>query len=176
MAYTFLFASGEQVGKSLIEQDRIEEAKAMLDAAAASPTDLLLPHDHVCVQEIAHGTPVQVTADTIPEGWMGADIGPETVARYTKILRHAKTIVWNGPMGVFEMEPFDVGTHQIADATAIATNDGAISIVGGGDSVAAVTAFGIEDQMTHISTGGGASLQMLEGKAFKSVAMLDDDV
>ncbi len=174
MAYTFLVASGVGVGKSLVEHDRIDDAKKMIEAAAASPTNLFLPEDHICAQEIAHGTPVKVVTSPIPEGWMGLDIGPETQANYTRVLSEAKTIVWNGPMGVFETTPFDAGTHQIADAIATATTNGAVSIVGGGDSAAAITAFNLESQITHISTGGGASLQMLEGKAFKSVEMLDN--
>ncbi|MBC8202765.1 MAG: phosphoglycerate kinase [Planctomycetes bacterium] len=174
MAYTFLVASDESVGKSLVERDRIDDAKKILDAAAASPTDLLLPHDHICAQQIAHGTPVKITQEPIPEGWMGLDIGPETQARYANLLSLAKTIVWNGPMGVFETPPFDVGTQQIAEAIAKATEKGAVSIVGGGDSAAAIAAFDLESQITHISTGGGASLQMLEGKSFHSVEMLDN--
>jgi len=174
MAYTLLVASDEGVGKSLVERDRIDDAKKMLDAAAASPTDLLLPHDHICAQQIAHGTPIQVTTEPIPEGWMGLDIGPETQTTFTHRLLHAKTIVWNGPMGVFETQPFDVGTRQVAEAIAKATEKGAISIIGGGDSAAAISAFGLESQITHISTGGGASLQMLEGRSFESVEMLDN--
>ena len=174
MAYTFLVASGVGVGKSLVEHDRIDDAKKMIEAAAASPTNLFLPQDHICAQEIAHGTPVKVVTSPIPEGWMGLDIGPETQANYTRVLSEAKTIVWNGPMGVFETTPFDAGTHQIADAIATATTNGAVSIVGGGESAAAIAAFNLESQITHISTGGGASLQMLEGKAFKSVEMLDN--
>jgi phosphoglycerate kinase len=176
MAYTFLVASGVGVGNSLVEHDRIDDAKKMIEAAAASPTNLLFPQDHICAQEIAHGTPIKVITSPIPEGWMGLDIGPETQANYTRLLLEAKTIVWNGPMGVFETTPFDAGTHQIADAIATATTNGAVSIVGGGDSAAAIAAFNLESQITHISTGGGASLQMLEGIAFKSVAILDDAV
>ncbi|MBC8523040.1 phosphoglycerate kinase [PVC group bacterium] len=174
MAYTFLVASGEQVGKSLVERDRIKDAKEMLDAAAASPTDLLLPHDHICAQQIAHGTPVQVVTEPIPDGWMGLDIGPETQATYSHKLLHARTIVWNGPMGVFETQPFDVGTRQIAEAIAKSTQKGAVSIVGGGESAAAISAFGLDSQMTHISTGGGASLQILEGRSFNSIEILDN--
>jgi len=176
MAYTFLVASGVDVGKSMIEHDRIDEAKEMLDAAAKSPTEVVLPEDHVCVQEITHGTPVQTVVGSIPDGWMGVDIGTQTIATFTGRLRHSKTIVWNGPMGVFEMEPFDVGTKEVASAIASATKDGAVSIVGGGDSAAALSTFGFDGQMTHISTGGGASLQMLEGKVFSSVSLLNDDV
>jgi phosphoglycerate kinase len=174
MAYTFLVATGKEVGKSLVERDRIQDAKEMLDAAAASSTELRLPHDHVCAQQIAKGTSVQVTNDPIPEGWMGVDIGPETQSKYTGTLLHAKTIVWNGPMGAFETPPFDEGTRQVAEAIAKATTNGAVSIVGGGDSAAAITTFELDAQITHISTGGGASLQMLEGKSFNSVELLDN--
>ncbi|MBC8309739.1 MAG: phosphoglycerate kinase [Phycisphaerales bacterium] len=176
MAYTFLVSIGEHVGNSLVEHNRLEDASKIIDAAVASSTDLLFPQDHVCAQEIVQGTRVQVTAGSIPKGWMGLDIGPETILKYTQILRDSNTIIWNGPMGVFEMEPFDVGTRQIAQAIASATENGATSIVGGGDSAAAISASGLEGQMTHISTGGGASLQMLEGKSFSSVALLDDTV
>ncbi|MBC8202075.1 MAG: phosphoglycerate kinase [Planctomycetes bacterium] len=176
MAYTFLVAQDIEVGASLVESDRIEDARSMIAIASASSTALLLPSDHVCAQEIAEGTQVHVSAGSIPEGMMGLDIGPETVECYSNVIQNAKTIVWNGPMGVFEIPPFDAGTRHIAQAIAQATRQGAISIVGGGDSAAAISAFGLEEEMTHISTGGGASLQMLEGKGFKSVAMLDDDV
>ena len=176
MAYTFLVASGVNVGESVVEHDQIEEAKDFLVLARASTTDFLLPRDHVCAQQITSGTPIQVVTGPIPNGWMGLDIGPETIAAYTKVLKHAKTIVWNGPMGVYEMEPFGEGTHKIADAIAMASRNGATSIVGGGDIAAAITAFNLDTQMTHISTGGGASIQMLEGIPFNSVAMLDDTV
>ena len=174
MAYTFLAAMGENVGSSLIENDRISEAKEMLNAASVSSTEVRLPQDHVCAQQIYSGTPVQVATGPIPEGWMGLDIGPETQSSFSEILRNAKTIVWNGPMGVFESPPFDVGTRQVAEAIATATTNGTISIIAGGDSAAAVTAFGLASQFTHISTGGGSSLQMLEGKSFNSVELLDN--
>ena len=176
MAYTFLRAIGENVGKSLVEQERVEDASEMLKAANSSTTELLLPVDHVCAQEIVQGTPVQLCTGSIPEGWMGVDIGPETTANFSHQILQAKTIVWNGPMGVFETPPFDVGTREIAKAIALATDQGATSIAGGGDSASAVTTFGLESKMSHISTGGGASLQMLEGIAFSSVALLDDAV
>ena len=174
MAYTFLVADGKEVGASLVERDRIHEARLMLDAVTASSTNLLFPHDHICAQQIASGTPVQVATKTIPDGWMGLDIGPETQAIYTDTLLQARTIVWNGPMGVFEIQPFDVGTKRVAQAIAKATANGAVSIVGGGDSAAAISAFDLESQITHISTGGGASLQMLEGRSFESVGILDN--
>jgi phosphoglycerate kinase len=134
---------------------------------------LLFPHDHVCAKEIAKSAPIKV-AQRIPDGMMGLDIGPDTIVQYVSILEAANTIIWNGPMGVFEIAPFDKGTRAVAEAIATATEGGATSIVGGGDSAAAILAFGLEDKMTHISTGGGASLQMLEGKAFSSLAILDD--
>ena len=176
MAYTFLAARGKQIGSSLLEQDRIEDALRIISAAEKSPTSLLLPMDHVCAEEIKEGTAIQLVNDEIPDGWMGLDIGPETSSQYVEVLLEARTIIWNGPMGVFEMPPFSVGTRQIAEAIATATDGGAISIVGGGDSAAAIFRFNLAPQMTHISTGGGASLQMLEGKAFLSVTKLDDTV
>jgi len=176
MSYTFLLARGEDIGKSLIESDRIDDASAMLALAANSSTEVILPFDHICTQQIVLGSTIQVVNSPIPRGWIGVDIGPETIATYTKRLTQAKTIVWNGPLGVFEIETFDLGTRQIAEAIAAATNDGATSIVGGGDTASAITAFGLKDQMTHISTGGGASLQMLKGKVFSSVVLLDENV
>ena len=176
MAYTFLLARGEEIGTSLVEAERVDDAKAILELASINATEILLPHDHVCSQQIEHGAPVQVVTKPIPEGWAGVDIGPETIATYTLQLVHAQTIVWNGPMGVIEIEPFDLGTRQIAEAIAQATGDGGTSIVGGGDTVSAISKFGLDGQMTHISTGGGATLQMLEGKAFSSVALLDENV
>ena len=176
MAYTLLVASDEQVGNSIVEHDRIEEAKSLLAAVASSSTELLLPHDHICAQHIERGTPVQIVKGSIPNEWMGVDIGPETMATFTEILRNAKTIVWNGPMGVFETPPFDIGTRQISQSIAEATEAGAVSIVGGGDTAAAVLAFDLNSKMSHISTGGGASLQMLEGRAFSSVTLLDNAV
>lgn len=174
MAYTFLKALGQEVGSSLLQSDILDEASSILQAAAASNTDLLLPEDHVCGKQVSQHTPVQVFEEGIPEGWMGLDIGPKTMARYSQILNGARTVVWNGPMGVFETPPFDVGTQQIAMAITKATKAGATSIVGGGDSAAAIEHFGMADQFSHVSTGGGASLEMLQGKKFDSVAVLDD--
>ena len=166
MAYTFLVAAGTEVGSSLVERDRVEEAKEMLSAAQKSTTELFLPTDHVCVKQIVQGTPVQVVTGAIPNGWMGVDIGLETVAKYTHLLKLAKTIVWNGPMGVFEIEPFDVGTRQVAEQIASATENNAVSIVGGGDSAAAVSIFGLDGKMSHISTGGGQVYKCLKEKDF----------
>jgi len=174
MAYTFLRARGVGTGSSLVEEDMVEEAGQMLAAAENGPTSIALPTDHVCCREIAPDTPVEVVAGSIEEGWIGVDIGPETIAAYTEALAGATTIVWNGPMGVFETPPFDAGTRAVAEGIVAATAGGAVSVIGGGDSAAAVEAMGLADRFSHVSTGGGASLQMLEGRSFESVETLDD--
>jgi phosphoglycerate kinase len=175
MAYTFLKAQGHAVGTSRVEEDRLKDAKRMLDLAAKLKCDLHLPTDHVCGNSFSEApSDIEVFDGTIKDGFMGLDIGPKTQTRYAMTLRKAKTIVWNGPMGVFEWTAFATGTQQVAKAIAHATKEGAVSIVGGGDSAAAVEQFGLADQMTHVSTGGGASLEMLEGKRFESVDLLDE--
>lgn len=176
MAYTFLSALGKKVGSSRTEADKLGEARRMLDEAAKLRCELHLPVDHVAANSFdEHPGDIKVTADeTIPDGYMGLDIGPKTQAKFAQVLSKAKTIVWNGPMGVFEWMPFRVGTHQVGKAIADATARGATSIVGGGDSAAAVEKFGLSDKMSHVSTGGGASLEMLEGKPFESVGLLDN--
>lgn len=175
MAYTFLKALGKRVGESKVEEGRITDAKRMLEQAAKMKADLHLPKDHVCSTQFAEsGGQIEVASEHVPDGFMGLDIGPATQAEYAGVLSKARTIVWNGPMGVFEWRPFRVGTQQIARATAEATEHGALSIVGGGDSAAAVEAFGLSDRMSHVSTGGGASLEMLEGRKFESVELLDN--
>jgi len=174
MAYTFLKAQGRQVGKSLVEDDKIGLAKELLKEAEIKKVRLLLPVDHVIADRIDAAAQSQVIgADRdMPEGQMGLDIGPETVARFSKEIAAARTIVWNGPMGVFEVAPFAHGTIEIAQA--VAANRNATSIVGGGDSVAAVEGAGVADKITHISTGGGASLEFLEGKKLPGVEALTD--
>ena len=174
MAYTFLKAEGRQVGKSLVEEDKVGLAKELLDNARKKNVRLLLPVDHVVAAKIDPAAPTQVVKDDlgIPDGQMGLDIGPETVALFSKEIAAAKTIVWNGPMGVFEVAPFAHGTMKIAQA--VAANSGATSIVGGGDSVAAVHQSGLADKITHISTGGGASLEFLEGKKLPGVEALTE--
>ncbi|MGC2696668.1 MAG: phosphoglycerate kinase [Candidatus Angelobacter sp.] len=174
MAYTFLKAQGGQVGKSLVEQDKLELAKLLLQEAQSKNVRLLLPLDNVIAEKIDASATTQVakTDQGIPEGQMGLDIGPETIAAFSKEIAGAKTIVWNGPMGVFEVAPFAKGTMKIAEA--IAANRGATSIVGGGDSVAAVHQSGLADKISHISTGGGASLEFLEGKKLPGVEALTD--
>ncbi len=174
MAYTLMLAAGKGVGDSLVEPDRVDDAGRILAAAEKSPADLMLPADHVGGRTLASDTPVQTFVDQIEPGWLGLDIGPASVAAYQAVIGQAKTIVWNGPMGAFETPPFDAGTRAVAQAIAQATQaQAATSIIGGGDSAAAVEQFGLADKVSHVSTGGGASLEMLEGKSFNSVKLLD---
>ncbi len=175
MAYTFLRALGRHVGESRVEEKFVGEAKRMIEEAARLKCDLHLPEDHVCSTQFAETSgQVEVQREHVKPGFMGLDIGPATQATFARVLRGAKTIVWNGPMGVFEWMPFRVGTQQVARAIADATVGGATSIVGGGDTAAAVERFKLADKMSHVSTGGGASLEMLEGKRFQSVDLLDE--
>jgi phosphoglycerate kinase len=167
MAYTFFKAQARPVGKSLVEEDKVDLAKRLLASAGGK---LLLPLDNVVAAELKEGAASQVVHD-IPDGMMGLDIGPETVDVYSRAIASAKTIVWNGPMGVFEKPPFDKGTVAIAKAVA---DSGAVSIVGGGDSEKAVKSAGVADRISHISTGGGASLEFLAGIELPGVAVLKD--
>jgi phosphoglycerate kinase len=172
MAYTFALAQGGRTGKSLVEPDKIELAKELLAKAGGK---LVLPVDTHCADDFSSTANRQVVrAGQIPDGFEGLDIGPETAQHYAAIIRSAGTVVWNGPMGVFELPPFDAGTKAVADAVAEATSKGAVTIIGGGDSAAAVEQLGYADRVSHVSTGGGASLEMLEGKAFETVAVLDE--
>ncbi len=171
MAYTFLNAQGEPVGKSLVEEDKLDLARQLLQEAKKHKMKFLLPVDHVVADKIDIGAIVQTVASGhIPANLMALDIGPMTAEIFTEAIAHARTIVWNGPMGVFEVAPFAKGTFKIARA--VAGNVGATSIVGGGDSVSAVHAAGVADKITHISTGGGASLEFLEGKKLPGVEAL----
>jgi phosphoglycerate kinase len=174
MAYTFLKAKGQDVGKSLLEADKIDVAKEALAKAEEKGVRFLLPVDHVLADKFAADAKTQIFEGDgpFPEGWMGLDIGPKTVALFAKEIEDASTIVWNGPMGVFEMPAFAAGTRKIAKA--VAANVDAVSIVGGGDSVSAVKQAGVEEKITHISTGGGASLEFLEGKKLPGVEALTD--
>lgn len=172
MAYTFSLAQGGKTGKSLVEPDKLELAASLL---AKGGSKLVLPVDTHCAADFSATAARQVVpAGQIPDGFEGLDIGPETARRYGAIIRSAGTVVWNGPMGVFELPPFDAGTKAVADAVADATAHGAVTIIGGGDSAAAVEQLGYAEKVSHVSTGGGASLEMLEGKSFASVALLDD--
>lgn len=174
MAYTFLKAQGESVGKSLVEEDKISLAKELLQQAKTRNVKMLLPVDHVIADRVEAGASAKIIGkgEPIPPNMMGLDIGPQTIEIFSDQVAAARTIVWNGPMGVFELPQFAKGTFKIAEA--IADNPGATSIVGGGDSVAAVKAAGVADKITHISTGGGASLEFLEGKKLPGVEALTD--
>jgi phosphoglycerate kinase len=172
MAYTFLKAKGQEVGKSLVEADKIDVAKEALRKAEEKGVRFLLPIDHVLADKFAPDAKTQIFSGNgaFPAGWMALDIGPETIKLFSSEIAEARTIVWNGPMGVFEMPSFAVGTTKIAKA--VAKNNEAISIIGGGDSVAAVKQAGVAEQITHISTGGGASLEFLEGKKLPGLEAL----
>jgi len=176
MAYTFLIALGHEVGKSIVEDSMVKEAKRIIELAAESKTDLHFPEDHICSTIFAEQAgDIEVFDDQIKDGYMGLDIGPKTAARYSQIIKGSKTVIWNGPMGVFEWAPFKMGTKLVAEAVADSTSEnGAVTIVGGGDSAAAAEIFGVADRLSHVSTGGGASLEMLEGKSFKAMELLDD--
>jgi phosphoglycerate kinase len=174
MAYTFLRALGVSTGKSLVEEDKIDMAKAAIEKAKAKGVALLLPVDNILADKFAEDANTQVWDSSVnfPADWQGLDIGPKSIAAIEKVVAAAKTIVWNGPAGVFEFAKFAVGTNAIAKA--VAANKGAISIIGGGDSVSAINKTGLADQITHISTGGGASLEFLEGKKLPGVEALTD--
>ena len=173
MAYTFLKADGQPIGKSLVEDDKLELARRLRDEARQRRFALLLPVDHVVGAEFKADTATQtVSVSATPDGWMGLDIGPKTIDTYRQKIAGAKTIVWNGPMGVFEMPAFAKGTLEVAKSVAAATSAGATSIVGGGDSVAAVHQAGVADKISHISTGGGASLEFLSGRKLPGVEAL----
>ena len=175
MAYTFLKAEGEPIGKSLVEDDKLDLASRLRTEAQQKKFALLLPVDHVVGAEFKANTATQtVSISATPDGWMGFDIGPKTIDTYCQKIASAKTIVWNGPMGVFEMPAFAKGTLEVAKALAAATSSGATSIVGGGDSVAAVHQAGVADKISHISTGGGASLEFLAGRKLPGVEALTD--
>jgi len=171
MSYTFLKALGQKVGNSRIEDDKLEVARALYERAGGK---ILLPSDHVVADAFSNDANSFVAKGDIPEGVMGLDIGPETVITYKETLAKAKTIVWNGPMGVFEMPNFAGGTLAIAEALAAATAGDTLTVVGGGDSVAAITQAKYEDKVSHVSTGGGAMLEFLEGKTLPGIAALTD--
>jgi len=174
MAYTFLKGRGKSIGQSLCENDFIDKGQELLDQASEANCEVVLPVDHCVVREFKAGAPHRTAVGDIDPGYQAVDIGPMAAQTFAEKIADAKTIVWNGPMGVFEMEPFDKGTKAVAMAVAEATEKGARSIVGGGDSASAVAKLGLEDKISHISTGGGASLEFLEGKKFKCLEILDE--
>jgi len=175
MANTFLLAQGCNLGDSLVETESVDTARSLIDKAHAANVNLMLPTDAVIADAFkADAQQKVVPANEVPSGWRILDIGPETVKTFSNTVKEAKTIIWNGPMGVFEMEPFAKGTFAIAQAMAEAAAKGAMTIIGGGDSVSAVEQSGLADKMGHISTGGGASLELLEGQELPGVAALND--
>jgi phosphoglycerate kinase len=175
MAYTFFKARNVSVGNSLVEADKIPLAKEILKQAIDLNKTIMLPIDHVIADKFdANANSEVVTRAGILDGWMGVDIGPETVIKFSHAIKKAKTIFWNGPMGIFEFDKFANGTMAVAKLVAEATKNGAVSVIGGGDSVAAIEKAGLADQITHISTGGGASLEFVEGKVLPGIACLQD--
>jgi phosphoglycerate kinase len=171
MSYTFLKAQGFGIGNSLVEEDKLDVARDLLERA---PSKILIPMDHLAAAAFDNAAEHAVVRGDIPDGFMGLDIGPETILRYEAEIDSARTIVWNGPMGVFEMSNFAAGTMAIAKAMAGVTRTGALTVVGGGDSVAALTQGGFDDEVSHVSTGGGAMLEFLEGKTLPGVAALTE--
>ena len=175
MSYTFLKAQGKEIGNSLLEENKIDLAKETLEKARAAKVELLLPQDIIAARELkADAESKTVSADAIEPGWLGLDIGPESARIFAKKIASAKTVLWNGPMGVFEMDKFAAGTRTVADALAEATANGAVTIVGGGDSAAALKKYHLSDKVSHISTGGGASLELLGGIELPGIAALTD--
>ncbi|MEO1070048.1 MAG: phosphoglycerate kinase [Cyanobacteria bacterium J06638_6] len=175
MIFTFYKARGLSVGKSLVEEDKLELAKALEIKAKEKGVDLLLPTDVVLADNFAPDANAQtVSVEAIPDGWMGLDIGPDSIKVFQDALKQCKSVIWNGPMGVFEFDKFAAGTEAIAHTLAELTDTGVTTIIGGGDSVAAVEKVGVAEKMSHISTGGGASLELLEGKELPGIAALDD--
>lgn len=173
MAFTFIKALGGKVGESIIEEDKIELAKSIIQEVMLKGVNLYLPTDAVIADGFSNEAATQiVSADSIPDGWMGLDIGPKTRRRFAEIINHSQTILWNGPMGVFEMENFRQGTKSIAIAVASATISGSFSLIGGGDSVAAINQYNLTDQMSYVSTGGGAMLEYLEGRELPGIAAI----
>jgi len=177
MAYTFFKAFDGQIGKSLVEDDRIETAKDLMKKAEEKGVCIHLPPDSIISDKFANDANVSSSlSNTIPDGWMGLDIGAMAIEQFSKIIREAKTILWNGPMGVFEFEKFQHGTKEVACAVAESSQDGAYSLVGGGDSVAAVNQFGYANKVSYVSTGGGALLEYFEGKTLPGIAAIQEEL
>jgi phosphoglycerate kinase len=174
MAYTFMKAEGGKIGKSLCEEDRIDTALELIKKAEAKGVCIHLPSDSVIADKFAADAETSTApSNNIPDGWMGLDIGANAIEQFTNVIHRAKTILWNGPMGVFEIEKFQHGTKCIAAAVAKATQEGAYSLVGGGDSVAAVNQFGYTEKVSYVSTGGGALLELFEGKSLPGIAAVN---
>ena len=174
MAYTFMSARGVGVGSSRVEKDKIDLARRVLEKAKQSRVELVLPVDHVVAREPKGGIETRTVDDPVPDGFLGLDIGPKTAASYQERIARAATVFWNGPMGMFEAPEYAAGTRAVAEALAQATARGVTTVVGGGDSAAAIAEMGLADKVTHVSTGGGASLELLEGRELPGVKVLDD--
>ncbi len=175
MAYTFAKAQGGQIGNSLVEDDKLDLAVELLKKAKAKNVNLLLPVDSVIADAFAADANTEIAKNNaIPLGWMGLDIGPESVRSFIEVVKSSKTVLWNGPMGVFEMQKFESGTKSVAEAVVAATKNGAFSLIGGGDSAAAVAKFGFEDDVSYVSTGGGALLEYMEGKELPGVKAISN--
>jgi len=176
MSYAFVKAQNHEVGTSYFKEEDAPIAAELLQKARAEGKDLRLPQDFlVSDRDAVDAKTLYVDADSIPADMMGMDIGPKTIAEYSDVIAHAQTVLWNGPMGRFEVEPFAGGTRSVAEDVAAATARGATTVIGGGDSAAAVKQMGLKDQMSHVSTGGGASLEFLEGKNLPGIAALDGE-
>lgn len=170
MAYTFVKANGGKIGSSLVEDDFLDMAKSIAEQAKAKGVNLLIPTDTIIADAFANDANTQeVQIDAIPDGWMGLDVGVETIAACREVIVNSKVILWNGPMGVFEMESFQKGTVSVANSIVEATSNGAFSLIGGGDSVAAINKFKLADKVSYVSTGGGAMLEYLEGKELPGI-------
>ena len=175
MAYTFAKAQGGKIGNSLVEEDKLELALSLIEKAKSKGVNLVLPTDSVIADAFsAEANTAEAKNDDIKDGWMGLDIGPESVVKYKDIVGGSKTLLWNGPMGVFEFSKFENGTKSVAEAVVAATEKGAFSLIGGGDSAAAVAKFGFEDNVSYVSTGGGALLEYMEGKELPGVKAINE--
>ena len=175
MAYTFAKAQGGNIGKSLVEADKLDLANELVEKAKVKGVNLLLPVDSIIADNFSNEANTDTAKnDNIKDGWMGLDIGPEAIKAFSKVVEESKTILLNGPMGVFEMEKFEAGTKAIAEAVVKATENGAFSLIGGGDSAAAVAKFNLTDEVSYVSTGGGALLEYMEGKELPGVKAINE--
>ncbi len=175
MAFTFAKAKGGKIGNSLVEEDKIDLALQLIEKAKSKGVNLVLPMDSIIADKFSADADTEVAYnDSIKDGWMGLDIGPDAIQKYREVIANSKTILWNGPMGVFEMEKFEQGTKAVAEAVVEATQKGAFSLIGGGDSAAAVSKFGFEDKVSYVSTGGGALLEYMEGKELPGVKAINE--
>jgi phosphoglycerate kinase len=175
MAYTFIKAEEGNIGNSLVEMERLELSRQLLKNAELKGVKMLLPSDSIIADAFSNDADTGFcSSDDIPDGWMGLDIGPEAIAEYCEVIENSKTVLWNGPMGVFEMSKFENGTKSVAESVCKATSNGAFSLIGGGDSAAAIKKFDMLDRVSYVSTGGGALLEYFEGKTLPGVAAILD--